>query len=239
MKKLLFIGVLLPLMVLCQNRTVVSTNRIFPKPDKVMEFEKALTNHAQKYHTGLWKWRVYTIESGPDAGGYHIVEGPTTWDEVDKRGDLGAEHMNDWLKNVMPLTTEKSANSYSVFREDLSSIGITDYSDKITINHVYPKPGQFPAVEELVKQLKKVWEAGNQTIAVYEASASGEPQMAFVTRYKQGLKERERDFRKPMKERYEAINGAGSYEKYLATIANITDHSWSEMLFYNAKLSSK
>lgn len=239
MKKLFFICLLLPLAVLSQNRTVVSTNRIFAKPDKVMEFEKALANHAQKYHTGLWKWRVYTIESGPDAGGYHIVEGPTTWDEVDKRGDLGAEHMNDWMKNVMPLTTEKVANAYSVYREDLSTIGISDYTDKIMINHVYPKPGQFQAVEDVVKQLKKVWEAANQTIAVYEASASGEPQMAFVTRYKQGLKERERDFRKPMKERYEAVYGAGSFDKYMAAVANATDHSWSEMLFYNAKLSSK
>jgi hypothetical protein len=239
MKRLFFIGVLLPIMALSQNKTVVSTNRVFPKADKIMEFEKALANHAQKYHTGTWKWRVFTIESGPDAGGYHIVEGPTTWDEVDKRGDLGAEHMNDWMKSVMPLVTDKAKNGYSVYREDLSTIGVTDYTDKIVINHVFPKPGQMAAVEETIKQVKKVWEASNQTIAVYEASASGEPQMAIVTRYKQGLKERERDFRKPMKERFEAVHGAGSFEKYLAGIASQTDHSWSEMLYYSAKLSSK
>ena len=204
-----------------------------------MEFERALTNHSQKYHKDLWKWRVFSIESGPDAGGYLVVEGPTTWDEVDKRGDLGAEHMNDWMKNVMPLTTEKTSTGYAVYREDLSTIAVTDYTDKIAINHVYFKPGQFLAAEETIKQVKKVWEAGKQTIAVYEASASGAPHMLIVTRYKQGLKERERDFRPPFRERYEATNGAGSFNKYISDIAAQTDKSWSELLFYKANLSSK
>ncbi len=39
---------------------------MFPKADKVLDFEKALAAHAQKYHTGDWKWRVYEIQSGPD-----------------------------------------------------------------------------------------------------------------------------------------------------------------------------
>ncbi len=49
----------------------VNTNRVFAKVDKVLEFEKALATHSQKYHTGDWKWRVFEISSGPDAGGYH------------------------------------------------------------------------------------------------------------------------------------------------------------------------
>ena len=72
----------------------------------MLEFEKALTAHAQKYHTGDWKWRVYEIQSGPDAGGYHIVEGPNSWDEIDKRGNLGSDHNNDWNKNVAIYLTD-------------------------------------------------------------------------------------------------------------------------------------
>lgn len=239
MRNALLLLLLLPLWSLGQNKTVVSANRVFPRPDRMAEFEKGLANHAQKYHTGTWKWRVFSIESGPDAGGYHIVEGPTTWDEVDKRGNLGKEHMDDWHKNVMAHASDRGTSSYSVFREDLSTIQLTDYSDKIAINHVYPKMGRSSAVEATLKNLKKVWEAANQTIAVYESSSSGEPQFALVTRYKNGLKERERNFRPAMSERYTAVHGAGSYEKYLQEITANTERSWSELLFYRADLSSK
>ncbi len=239
MKKLLLLGILIPLLSISQTRTVVSALRVFPKQDKIAEFEKALKNHAQKYHTGTWKWRVFTIESGPDAGGYHIVEGPSTWDEIDKRGDLGAEHMNDWMKNVAALSTEKGSSNYAVFREDLSTIQLTDYTDKIAITRVFPKPGRFSNVEENIKLVKKAWEAGNQTVAVYESSSSGPGQFILVYRYKQGLKERERDFRKPFKDRYISSHGEAAYKKYLEDITMDIDNSWGELLFYNAELSSK
>jgi hypothetical protein len=239
MRKTLLLALLLPLFSMGQEKTVVSANRVFPRPDRIAEFEKALANHAQKYHTGTWKWRVFSIESGPDAGGYHIVEGPTSWDEVDKRGNLGKEHMDDWNKNVMVHVSDRGTSSYSVFREDLSTIQLSEYTDKIAINHVFPKMGRGAAVENTIKNLKKVWEAANQTVAVYESSSSGEFQYALVTRYKNGLKERERSFRAPMRERYTAAYGAGSFDKYLEEIAANTDRSWSELLFYRPDLGSK
>ena len=239
MKKVFFVLFLLPVLATAQDKTVISYNRVFVKPDKVQQFEKALAAHAQKYHTGDVRWRVSTIESGPDAGGYHIVEGPTTWDGVDKRGDLGAEHTNDWERNVMPFATERTESGYAVYRPDLSTAQLTEFSDKTVINHVYYKPGYFEETEAMIKNLKKAWEAGGQTIAVYEASASGPPQFTIVTRYKNGLKEREANFRKPMKERYEASNGAGSWNEYQKFLRDGIDRSWSEMIFYKKELSSK
>src|SRR5579859_4805138 len=141
MRKLIISLLLMPLMGFAQMKTVISTERYFPKMDKIAEFEKALANHAQKYHTGDWKWRVLQIQSGPDAGGYQVNEGPNTWDQIDKRGDLGAEHMNDWNKNVAPFLTDRYSSAFAVFHEDLSTVQLTDYSDKIAITHVFPKPG--------------------------------------------------------------------------------------------------
>ena len=69
MKKFLCILLLIPILGISQTKNVISVNKVFPKADKVLEFEKALAAHAQKYHTGDWKWRVYEIQSGPDAGG--------------------------------------------------------------------------------------------------------------------------------------------------------------------------
>jgi hypothetical protein len=239
MRRIIFSLLALPCIAMAQDKTVISVTRVFPKQDKVQAFEKALASHAQKYHTGDFKWRVFTIESGPDAGGYHITEGPGTWDAVDKRGDLGAEHTADWDKNITPLLTDKGSMSYSVYRADLSSVALTDYSDKIAITHLYSKPGYGTEMEDAIKKLKKTWDASGQSIAVYESSSSGEPHMAIVTRYKQGLKERERNFRAPMKERYEAANGAGSWESYQQAVRNFAERSWSELLFYKAELSSK
>ena len=69
MKKIFFLVMLVPLFGLSQ-KNVMSSFRAFPKVDKVLEFEKAVAAHAQKYHTGDWKWRVWVIQSGPDANGY-------------------------------------------------------------------------------------------------------------------------------------------------------------------------
>jgi len=239
MKKLLLFAICLPLFAISQKPNVVSYNRYIPKNDKVLEFEKGFQAHAEKYHTGEWKWRVYNIESGPDAGGYMVIEGPATWDALDKRGTLGKAHMDDFYKNVLPFTTDKNSMGYLVFREELSTVQLTDFVDKIAITHVFPNPGKSGAVETAITLLKKVWEQGQQTVAVYEASSSGAPQYAVVARYKQGLKEKDMNFRKPIKERYDAANGEGSFDKFNASVSVDVDHQWSELLFFNKELSSK
>ncbi len=217
----------------------VNATRVFPKMDKVGEFEKALTAHAQKYHTGDWKWRVSEIQSGPDAGGYSIVEGPHNWDQIDKRGNLGAEHQNDWNKSVAIYLTDKYESAFAEYNEKLSNGQLTDYSDKYAVTHVFPKPGMYGNALEIFTNMKKTWAADKQMVVVYEASSSGPTQFIVVTRYKNGLKERQSGFLKPLPERYEAANGAGSFQKYVEAVQKATDHFWSEMLFTRLDLSSK
>ncbi|GAC1420607.1 MAG: hypothetical protein NVS1B13_19000 [Flavisolibacter sp.] len=222
-----------------QDKLVLSTTRVFPKTDRTSQLEKVLAAHAQQYHKGDQSWKVYSIESGPDYGGYHITEGPSTWDGIDKRGNLGAAHTNDWNTNISPLLSERSQSSFSVYRPDLSTVKLTDYASKIMLTHLYPKPGYTEEVEGLIKKLKTVWEASGQSIAVYEINASGPTQFVIVTRYKQGLKEKERSFFKPMKERFTAANGEGSWDSFIQGQRMAVDHSWSELLYVHPDLSSK
>ncbi len=229
----------LPLIGLAQKQNVVSSSRYFPKADKVLEFEKGIKAHIAKYHSGDWKWRVYEVQTGPDAGGYHVVEGPKTWDEFDKRGNLGDEHTKDWNKNVAPFLSDKYSSVYSEFVEDLSTVQLTEYSDKISITHVFPKPGLSGIVENSIKKAKKAWDAGTQTVAVYRSVASGPFQYALVYRMKEGLKELQEGYRKPFKERYETANGEGTNDILLEKIAESTDHSWSELLFLRPDLSAQ
>ena len=239
MRKMFLLLLMAPLFAAAQSPTVVGAERYFPKADKVQEFEKALTAHIQKFHSGDWKWRVYDIQTGPDAGGYHIVEGPKTWAEFDKRGNLGADHMNDWNKNVAIYVTDRYSFSYSEFREDLSTVQLTAFTDKISITHVFPKVGMGNEVESDINKFKKVWAAGNQTVAVYNSVASGPSQYALVYRLKDGLSEFQTGYRKPTKERYDAVNGEGTYEIFLEHINKSTESAWSEILSYRADLSAK
>lgn len=239
MRQMFLLCLLIPVIGMSQPKNVLNTNRVFPKVDKVLEFEKALGAHAQKYHTGDWRWRVFEISTGPDAGGYHITEGPTSWESIDGRGNLGTEHNNDWNKSVAVYLTDRGSSGYSVFQDSLSTVAITDYTDKINITHYYPKPGWAGKVYDGIRNFRKVWQAGGESMAVYNASSSGPAQITVVTRYKQGLKERAMGFRKPIKERYEAINGSDSWDEWMDIQRNYLDNVWSEILLFRADLSSK
>jgi len=239
MRKFLFVLLLIPAFGISQTKNVISTTRMFPKADKVLDFEKALVAHAQKYHTGDWKWRVYEIQSGPDAGGYQVVEGPASWEGLDGRGDLGAEHTMDWNKTVSIYLTDKLEEAFSVYEDSLSTVALGNFSDKIVVNHMYAKPGMIGGVNNLVKRLKKVWMDGNENVAVYQSVISGEPQVITVTRLKDGLKELSDDYRKPLPERYSTAYGAGSWDAFLADYSRYVESRWSELLVYRADLSSK
>ena len=229
----------IPAIGMSQTKTILTSNRLFAKNDKSLEFEKALANHAQKYHTGDVKWRVWSIESGPDAGGYMVTEGPSSWSGLDGRGDISAEHTNDWAKNVLPLTEGQGQSAYYDFQSDLSTVQLTDYADKIYINHMTAKPGRITYVKDLIQKQKKVWEAGNESVAVYSAAYSGEPSYIVVTRLKAGLKELASDYRKPMAERYNAIFGAGSWDNWMKDYSDAVQSRFSEILTYKPSLSSK
>ncbi len=239
MKKMFLLLMLAPLMGAGQTKNVLSTFRVTPKPDKVVEFEKALAAHAQKYHTGDWKWRVFEIQSGPESGAFHVTEGPGSWDAMEGRGDISTEHKLDWDKNVSPLTTGTGTSGYSQFNEAMSTVQLTDFTNKIVISHMYPKPGMIIKMTELVKKMKKVWEAGNEMVAVYNVIHSGEPQISLVTRLKDGLKELDPSYRKSTSERYNAVYGDGTWEYWLADYAKCVEKRWNELLFFRADLSSK
>ena len=239
MKKFFFLFLLVPALGIGQTKTVLTSNRLFAKNDKAGEFETALANHAKKYHTGDVAWRVWSIQSGPDAGGYMVTEGPTTWGSLDGRGDISTEHTADWEKNVLPLTAGRGQSGYYDFQADLSTVQLTDYADKIIINHMTAKPGKINNVMVLIQTLKKVWVADKESVAVYLTAFSGEPGYITVTRLKNGLKELASDYRKPMTERFTAANGAGSFDTWLKDYAEVVQMRWSELLIYKPLLSSK
>lgn len=239
MRKIFFLLAILPLMGMSQPKNILSSFTVFPKVDKVLEFEKALAVHAQKYHTGDWKWRVWAVQSGPNSNGYLITEGPLSWNLIDNRGEISSEHNNDWHKNVAVNLTDRGEAYYLLYQDSLSTVLLTDFADKINITHWFPKIGWGGKISDVIGNMRKAWQAGGESVAVYTASSSGPTQYLLVTRYKQGLKERTPGYRKPFKERYEGANGEDAFEDFLDTLREYLKDSWSELLFYRADLSSK
>jgi hypothetical protein len=240
MRKLFFLLLAAPLWIFAQDKTVLNVTRVWPKADKVQQFEKALAAHVQKYHKNDFAWRVFTVETGPDAGAYHLVEGPSNWDGFDKRGDLGKEHQSDWDMHIQPLLQDRQTVMYVVYRGDLSSSPMIERADKISINHVFYKPGYYGDMQDLIKGLKKTWDDNGQSVAVFESNSSGAPQFAVVTRYKFGLKEKEVGFRPAMNISFAKANGGeSSFTKWVEGWKQAVDNAWSEMLFFKPELSSK
>ena len=146
--------------------------------------------------------------------------------------------MADWEKNVLPLTEGRGQSGYYDFVAELSTVQLTDYADKITISHMTSKPGKVLHTRSLIEQLKKVWVADKESVAVYSLVSSGEPGYITVTRLKNGLKELASDYRKPMTERFNAANGGTTYENWLKDYADAVQMRWSEVLVYKPLLSS-
>lgn len=230
---------LLPIFGMSQTKTLLTTHKVFAKNGATSQFEKALAAHAQKYHKGDVAWRVWAIQTGHDAGGYMISEGPTTWATLDGRGDINAEHQTDWETNVEPLTEGRGQVGYYDFQSELSTVQLTDYADKIVITHMTTKPGKVVHARALVQKLQQVWKAGSESVAVYAVASSGEPGFTLVNRLKSGMKELASDFRKPMAERFDAVHGAGAYTAWLKDYSDCIESRWAEVLIYKPALSSK
>jgi hypothetical protein len=238
MKKIVFLLCLVPFFGICQ-KNVMSTQRVFAKMDKVLEFEKAVSVHYQKYHTGEWSARIFEIVSGPDAGGYQINEGPNNWETIDSRGNLGTEHNIDWYKNVAIYLTDRGSMDYSTFQDSISTTGLNDWADKISITHYFPRLGQGFQMYTFLEDLRPVWKALGQSVAVFASSSSGPAQYAVVTRYPNGLKDKALSNNNKVKDTYEKIHGRFSYIRFTETMQNSVTEVWHEMLFYRKDLSSK
>ncbi|MDA1269536.1 MAG: hypothetical protein O2829_10710 [Bacteroidetes bacterium] len=235
----LLIALLFSSVIAFAQNNVSFSSKIFSKIDKIPEFESALKAHIEKYHSKDWRWNVWQVQSGPDYGGYMISEYPVSWDQVDKRGDLGSAHMTDWNKNVLVHVREVGLASYGEFKAELSTVALTDYADKIMIEYQISNPGKVSANRAMLEKLKKVWVEGNESVGVYEQVGSGEPKFVIVTRFKDGLKVLSDDNQQAMSERFNEVYGEGSFNSFLNSYSQNIESRWSEILYKRVDLSYK
>jgi hypothetical protein len=222
-----------------QDKATLSSNRVFPKPGKDAALKKALTDHAAKYHTGNWKWRVFKVLSGPDAGAYMINEGPNSWTVLEGRKDISDAHVHDYESNVLPLVEREAPDSYRLYQREVSSDSAVGQLKKALLRHFYLKPGKGARFFDYLKTWKKVWEKLGLRVTVWSSFFSGEPQYIVSSRLSQGWVDLERPVGKEMRESFDEIAGFGAYTRYLEDLDRYVDRIDEEMIEFLPEASSK
>ena len=240
MRKLLFLLMALPFANLVQSQNLISTSRYFPKAGMWQKFEAALGTHAKKYHKNDFKWKVFSIETGPDAGGYMVVEGPNNWEKVDGRGDLGAEHTADWEKTVQIHLQDRTNSTYYEYHQEWSSMEQTHSAENVSLQHFFINPGyRGEFIQHILLPMKNLWQSDGTKVAVYDATISGRPQIVVATRYLNGLKERDVSNPVNFQERFKKVNGGdATWNKWIEIYKVAVRDQWQELITWKPKLGS-
>jgi hypothetical protein len=243
MKKFILLLALLMAMPLAlslaQEKGTLSSERVKPKPGKDAALKKAIAEHAAKYHTGNWKWRVFSVLSGPDAGAYMINEGPNSWTVLEGRNDISEAHQRDYEANVTPLVESNGPSLYLTFQKDVSTDESVGPMKKALLRHIFPKPGKGPRFYDHLRTWKKVWEKLGLKVVVWSAFYSGEPQFVVSYRLPQGWVDLERPMGKELRDGFDEIAGAGAYARYLDDLDRYVDRVSEEMIQLEPELGSK
>lgn len=222
-----------------QEKSTLSTYRVFPKPGKEAALKKAIGEHVAKYHTGPWKWRVFNVVSGADEGSYQFNEGLNSWTELEGRKDLSEEHTKDYEMTILPLTERSTSTAYLMFRREFSTDSVGNTFKKALLRHVYPKPGRGVRVAGELATWKKVWEKVGAKVTVWTSFFSGEPQWVIAYRLPKGWVDLEQNMGKKMAEEYDALKGAGAYARYLDDLGQNVGRIEEEMIELQPDLSSR
>jgi hypothetical protein len=222
-----------------QDKATLTSYRVFPKAGKDAALKKAITEHAAKYHTGNWKWRVFSVLSGPDEGAYQINEGPNSWTTLEGRKDISDEHQRDYETNVLPLVEKNTPDAYLRYQRDLSSDSAIGPMKKALLRHVFLKPGKGARLMEYLKTFQKVWEKLGMKVAVWGSFYSGEPQIVVAYRLPQGWVDLEQSRTKEIRDTYDGFAGAGAYARYLEDLDKYVERVSEEMIELLPEVGSK
>jgi len=221
------------------EKNVLSSYRIVPAPGKDSALKKAIAAHAAKYHTGTWKWRVFSVVSGMDEGAYMINEGPNSWTDNEGRKDLSDEHTRDYETTILPLVEKTLPAAYLTYDKDLSTDAGAAMFKKALLRHFYLKPGKGPRMTHHLAIWKKVFEKLGVKIAVWRSFFSGQPQIVVSARLANGWVDLEKPMGKEMREAFDEIAGAGAYARSLEDLDQYLDRIDEEMIEFLPDLSSK
>jgi len=222
-----------------QEKSTLSTYRVSPKPGKDSALKKALADHVAKFHTGDWKWRVFSVLSGSDEGSYQLNEGPNSWTTLEGRKEISDEHQRDYETNIAPLVEKSTPQAYLLLRREFSTDSVSNTFKKALLRHIYPKPGRGVRYMESLGVWKKVWEKLGIKVTVWSSFYSGEPRWVTAVRLQKGFVDLEQPMGKALADTYDAIAGPGAYARFLDDLSQNVSRIDEEVIELQPELSSK
>ena len=222
-----------------QEKGTLSSYRIFAKSGKDADLKKAIAAHAAKYHTGNWKWRVFSVLSGSDEGAYQINEGPNSWTELEGRKDLSDEHTRDYENTVLPLVEKTLPHAYLTYQRQFSTDSASGPFKKAMLRHFYLKPGKGQRFANSMATLKKVWEKLGMKMTVWSSYYSGPPRVVVAYRLPNGFIDLEKSRAKEVREAFDELEGNGAYVRFLEDLDQCVERLDEEIIELMPDLSSK
>jgi hypothetical protein len=206
-----------------QKSMLYVVNTVKPKPGQRMAFEAAYKAHVAKFHKTSQKIFVDEILSGPYAGYYHVVNGPTNFEELDAVRPDDNEHNTDLDKNYAVYLENRMNGTYRW--EDSMSFHADVKAEKYIVNVRHIKSSleedyrneQKRSVMILNKLKGAFWE--NLSFNYFEQLWDGsEPVIVSIRNLKDGFKVLERDYFGPtttptFKEEYIKAYGTLDWDK--------------------------
>ncbi len=157
MKRVLYILVLLPLMLVsqaAQEGLVLENVMLTVNPEKIVEFEAGIAAHNKKFHAeGPYGARVYNILNGKNAGKYMLIMGPLPWSAMDDR-PATKEHTDDNNKNINQYLESEVEVNYMKMNPELSNFSRDFEINKVSVFMIDIK--RFKEMEFMEKVVKKV-----------------------------------------------------------------------------------
>lgn len=221
------------------ERNVLSSYRVIPIAGKDAQLRKALLDHAAKYHTGPWKWRVFQVISGPEEGAYMINEGVNTWTDLEGRKDISEEHQRDYERTILPLSEKTLPTSFLTFQKDLSTDSASGPLKKALLRHYYLKPGKGGRLASHLTLWKQAYQKLGMKVGVWTSFFSGQPQIVVAFRLQNGWLDLEKPWGKLSREAYDEVAGNGAYVRYTEDLESYVDHINEEMIEFLPDVSSK
>ncbi|MEO5905272.1 MAG: hypothetical protein ABIQ11_01000 [Saprospiraceae bacterium] len=159
MKNFLILLLCVPVMGLCQTSEPLIFEIVTMNVGKAdaSHVENAMGAHNKKYHpSGPSGVRVYTVESGEDAGAYKWVMGPGPWSALDNRPDDPA-HNSDWEDNVDRYLEPGEDVEYIRFDPSRSRFPADFNVSKLWVQQIDVARGKMDEMKALLTKLQKVF----------------------------------------------------------------------------------
>ena len=227
-----------------QGNVLYNALLVKPKIGKAGAFESAWKAHVAKFHNGDDKRSVYEILTGDNAGSYHLVDGPSSFADMDKEGGNKTEHDKDFDNSVAPTIESQSGSFIYRFVDSLSYNMIQAAKSTATVYNL--KLGKMPELVAEVKRAKQVNESiksPGSTAVFIKMMPGSSPQMVIFANLKDGFKQLESNYfpgqADKFREAYVAMHGQAAWDKRLAMLQEITTSYETFLYKHRPDLSSK